>query len=241
MFATGIAESDTKCRAPRSPPSSPSTAAKTRLWRAGFAASRRRNSPAPPPPGVARHAHGNHLDHVTESHGRQVPQRSPCHDKKPGHPLDESTQRSAAPIFICYRRSNGAHAARIHDWLASWFGMSAVFMDVLGIPVGTDFPKRLEAAVGASGLVLALIGPSTSSWLLGLTPHTTKVFWPDGCFTTSSANQWCPSTGRTRWHRDSDLYLLVQRSLVTEVRVSFQPSTSRLRGDGMWINKEAVS
>ena len=62
-------------------------------------------------------------------------------------------------IFISYRRSDTRHpAGRLFDRLKGEFGPSAVFYDARSIDIGADFPSELEAAVGRSGVVLAVIG-----------------------------------------------------------------------------------
>jgi hypothetical protein len=64
-----------------------------------------------------------------------------------------------AAIFLSYRRSDGAQASRVHDWLVRRFGADAVFMDVADIPIAADFPDTIREAIGASTVMLVLIGP----------------------------------------------------------------------------------
>jgi hypothetical protein len=62
-------------------------------------------------------------------------------------------------IFLSYRREDSAAAAgRLGDRLTLEFE-GAVFMDVDGIPLGTDFVKRLRAEVAGCDILLAVIGP----------------------------------------------------------------------------------
>jgi hypothetical protein len=78
--------------------------------------------------------------------------------------LERTCPRKAAPtIFISYRRDDSeAMTGRIDDWLARHFGRERVFVDVDSIPLGVDFRKHLEQAVGRSGVLLAIIG---QQWL----------------------------------------------------------------------------
>jgi hypothetical protein len=69
----------------------------------------------------------------------------------------------ARRIFLSYRREDTAgEAGRLSDRLASELGADSVFMDVDGIPLGTDFVKRLTAEVASCDVLLAVIGPQ---WL----------------------------------------------------------------------------
>jgi TIR domain len=69
----------------------------------------------------------------------------------------------AAKIFINYRRDDSAgHAGRIHDRLEHEFGRDLLFMDVDGIPLGTNFVTILQDAVAKCDVLLAIIGPD---WL----------------------------------------------------------------------------
>ena len=63
-----------------------------------------------------------------------------------------------AAIFLSYRRTDGPQACRVHDWLTLRFGQDAVFMDVSAIPFAVSFPEFIRGAIGASRLLLALIG-----------------------------------------------------------------------------------
>jgi hypothetical protein len=66
-------------------------------------------------------------------------------------------------IFISYRRDDSAYAAgRVHDRLSAEFGQDVLFMDVDAIPLGSNFVKVLEDAVGQCSVLLAVIGPN---WL----------------------------------------------------------------------------
>ena len=66
-------------------------------------------------------------------------------------------------IFINYRRADsGGYAGRLRDNLVAQFGQDRVFMDV-GILGGEDWVAAIERALGASGAMLAIIGPNWSS------------------------------------------------------------------------------
>ncbi len=66
-------------------------------------------------------------------------------------------------VFISYRRGDAAgHAGRVSDRLSDELGQDALFMDVDGIPLGSDFVKVLREEVGRCQVLLALIG---GAWL----------------------------------------------------------------------------
>jgi hypothetical protein len=65
-------------------------------------------------------------------------------------------------IFISYRREDTApYAGRIYDGLCEHFSEAQIFMD-LHIAPGEDFVERIHEEVGASDVLLAVIG---RSWL----------------------------------------------------------------------------
>jgi hypothetical protein len=66
-----------------------------------------------------------------------------------------------AAIFISYRRTDGAQAARVYESLVRRFGTDAVYMDVANIPFGADFADHLRQAISGSAVALVLIG---SDW-----------------------------------------------------------------------------
>jgi len=62
-------------------------------------------------------------------------------------------------IFISYRREDSADVSgRIYDRLVEKFGREAIFKDVDTIPIGVDFRKHLNEAVGQCSVLLAVIG-----------------------------------------------------------------------------------
>jgi hypothetical protein len=62
-------------------------------------------------------------------------------------------------IFLNYRREESEWVAgRLHDRLATAFGMDRVFTDVDNIGPGQDFTTVLEAAVSSCRVLLAIIG-----------------------------------------------------------------------------------
>jgi hypothetical protein len=62
-------------------------------------------------------------------------------------------------IFISYRREDSEHiTGRIYDRLEQRFGHDNVYLDVDTIPLGVDFRKYLDQAVGQCDLVLVVIG-----------------------------------------------------------------------------------
>jgi hypothetical protein len=71
-----------------------------------------------------------------------------------------STATSATRVFICYRRGDSAAAAgRLHDRLEAHFDKGSIFQDVYSIPLGTDFHRAIETAIGSCRIVLVIIGP----------------------------------------------------------------------------------
>ena len=63
-------------------------------------------------------------------------------------------------VFICYRREqSGGHAGRLYDRFRQEFGDDNVFMDV-AIEPGVNFKKQIEQAVGASTVLVSVIGAS---------------------------------------------------------------------------------
>jgi len=62
-------------------------------------------------------------------------------------------------IFLSYRRQDSpGSAGRIYDRLCAHFGSDAVFRDIDSIPVGVNFRKHIDAAIGQCDVVLAVIG-----------------------------------------------------------------------------------
>src|SRR4051795_10342975 len=74
-----------------------------------------------------------------------------------------SSAMASGRIFMSYRRQETAYAAGwLFDRLAERFGRSQVFKDVDSLQPGDDFVAVIEAAVGSSSVLLALIG---DEWL----------------------------------------------------------------------------
>src|SRR5256885_9357579 len=62
-------------------------------------------------------------------------------------------------IVVSYRRQDSpGHAGRLHDRLATRFGMENVFIDVDAIEPGLDFREVIDSAVGACDVLIAVIG-----------------------------------------------------------------------------------
>jgi hypothetical protein len=71
------------------------------------------------------------------------------------------TKRQLA--FISYRRQDSSAASRwLGETLQAAFGASKVFVDTDAIRVGDDWPQRIDAALRAATVVIAVIGPN---WL----------------------------------------------------------------------------
>lgn len=75
-----------------------------------------------------------------------------------------AAQRSSVPnIFISYRREDSADiAGRISDRLIERFGKNAVFKDVDSIPIGRDFRRHLDEAIGRCDALVVIIGKQWS-------------------------------------------------------------------------------
>jgi uncharacterized protein YecT (DUF1311 family) len=68
-----------------------------------------------------------------------------------------------AHIVISYRRADtDSFAGRIRDKIADRFGTESVFMDIDNIPFGRDFRSHIKDALGASDVVIVVIG---DKWL----------------------------------------------------------------------------
>jgi hypothetical protein len=67
-----------------------------------------------------------------------------------------------ATIFLSYRRTDGAQACRVREWLVRRLGADAVFMDVENIPFAVSFPDYIKTEIESAKLVLALIGTNWS-------------------------------------------------------------------------------
>ncbi len=66
----------------------------------------------------------------------------------------------ASQLFISYRRDDSAgHARALHEALAREFGHERVFIDVDDIAIGQRFADVIGGALGASAVLLVLMGP----------------------------------------------------------------------------------
>jgi TIR domain len=66
-------------------------------------------------------------------------------------------------IIVSYRRSDSAAiTGRIFDRLVDRYGEESVFMDIDGIPFGTDFRHHIQDALRDADILLAVVGPD---WL----------------------------------------------------------------------------
>jgi esterase/lipase superfamily enzyme len=69
----------------------------------------------------------------------------------------------AAKIFLCYRRDESAgYAARVRDSLEREFGGDLLFIDMDGMPTGSDVTALVHQQVATCQVLLAIIGPD---WL----------------------------------------------------------------------------
>ena len=70
-------------------------------------------------------------------------------------------------IFISYRRDDSSAWARlVYDRLSQYFSQSDIFIDVDAIKPGVDFVEAIEASVGSSDVLIAIIGKRwlTENW-----------------------------------------------------------------------------
>jgi hypothetical protein len=115
----------------------------------------------------------------------------------------EGTRRSSPPpeqtIFISYRREDSEHVTgRIYDRLEAHFRRDRVFLDVDNIPLGVDFRKHLDEAVGQCDVLLAVIG---EGWL--------DVCYPEG-----------PKRGRRRLDDPADFVRIeIESALARNIHV----------------------
>lgn len=66
----------------------------------------------------------------------------------------------ANSVFLSYRRADRADLVeRLYDHLEQHFGRERVFIDIDGIPAGTDFVTHIEHMLGKCGVLLAALGP----------------------------------------------------------------------------------
>ena len=70
---------------------------------------------------------------------------------------------SEGRIFISYRRSDSAYAARaLNSQLSAAFGDDKIFMDVEDIELGVDFGEKIQNVVASCDILLVVMGPD---WL----------------------------------------------------------------------------
>jgi hypothetical protein len=82
-------------------------------------------------------------------------------------------EAGTATIFISYRRDDAAgHARLLFKELSDWFGANKVFFDQEKLRAGDPFPDRLDQAVRAARVTLAVIAPQ---WLSILNARASKM------------------------------------------------------------------
>src|SRR5260370_793222 len=62
-------------------------------------------------------------------------------------------------VISCRREDSGAITGRIFDRLVARYGREAIFRDIDNIPIGVDFRRHIDSTLGASDVVLAIVGP----------------------------------------------------------------------------------
>ena len=86
--------------------------------------------------------------------------------------MAEPTTDVQGRIFISYRREDAAYPAGwLFDRLAERFGEDQIFKDVDSIDLGDDFVEVIGQAVGATDVLLALIG---DRWLTVADGHGSR-------------------------------------------------------------------
>lgn len=79
-------------------------------------------------------------------------------------------------VFISYRRADAAgEAGRLADHLALALGERAVFIDVAGIELGSDWRQRLDAALDGCDTMLVVIGRQWCSLPSTLQPGLSRL------------------------------------------------------------------
>ena len=86
---------------------------------------------------------------------RPVPERQRHTPSKPARP--------GCSIFVSYRREDSLHVtSHICTHLTNQFGRESVFRDLDSMPLGVDFRRHIEEAIGNCNVLLAIIG---KDWL----------------------------------------------------------------------------
>src|SRR5260370_9144100 len=62
-------------------------------------------------------------------------------------------------VISCRREDSGVITGRIFDRLVARYGRDAIFRDIDNIPIGVDFRTHIDQVLGASDVVLAVVGP----------------------------------------------------------------------------------
>ena len=75
--------------------------------------------------------------------------------------MTERSVNRSSMVFISYRRDDtGGDAGRLNDTLHQLLGPDRTFFDLDRIAPGMDFETQVKRALGASRVLLALIGPN---------------------------------------------------------------------------------
>ena len=61
-------------------------------------------------------------------------------------------------IAISYRRTDSDATGRIYDRLVQRYGEESIFRDIDWIPLGADFRKAVDEAIGDADLLIAIVG-----------------------------------------------------------------------------------
>ena len=109
------------------------------------------------------------IKHASTQSPRQISQYSPP---------NKTRILNSLKIFISYRRTDSEDiTGRIYDRLTQQYGKDNIFKDVDNIPLGVDFRKHLDKAVGSCNVVIAVIG---KNWLASQNEYGDKrLFVPD--------------------------------------------------------------
>jgi hypothetical protein len=77
-------------------------------------------------------------------------------------------------IVVSYRRAeSSAITGRICDRLVAHYGKQAVFVDIDGIPYGTDFRQRIDDALRQCNILIAVVG---TQWLGAGSSGAARIF-----------------------------------------------------------------
>jgi len=125
----------------------------------------------------SKHPLDEHLVYSLDSTNAQV---QACGDMEGACAVISGAAHAAASwpkVVMLYRRADSAAiAGRIYDRLVARYGADAVFLDIYGIPLATDWRERVREITVHGGALVALIGPR---WLGKRADGSARIHDPD--------------------------------------------------------------